>query len=56
MFEFGNLLFVSFDDRAGVGLHETGQQRLHLLVQFADLVGIERGIFTGAVLALIPRG
>ncbi|MCA0851493.1 hypothetical protein [Salipiger thiooxidans] len=56
MFQFGNLLFVGFDDRAGVGLHKAGEQRLDLLVQFTDLVGIDRGIFTGAVLALIPRG
>ncbi|MGR3804843.1 hypothetical protein [Marinibacterium profundimaris] len=55
LFDLPDFLFIRLDDRAGVRLHETGEQGFDLRIQFLDLAGIERGILTGAVLALIPR-
>ncbi|WP_119629890.1 hypothetical protein [Methylocaldum marinum] len=55
LFDLPDLFLIRLDDRAGVRLHETGEQSFDLRIQFLDLLGIKRGILTGAVLALIPR-
>ncbi|MEY8826969.1 hypothetical protein AB9K34_00825 [Sedimentitalea sp. XS_ASV28] len=55
LFDLPDLLFIRLDNRAGVRLHETGEQSFDLRIQFLDLLSIERRVFAGAVLALIPR-